>query len=300
MATTISKINVYKNNEWENYPISTTAQNVVTTDGNLTNTISSINNRIDSLTNKIIHDLPTDIEGRLPITGGVINGDLGVANNLTTHGTLTINRQVAPGVSQTVHGINLKNENIIYGNTPPAVIYDEEIWFQAKDGAGYATIRSRQLTNGSVGLQLYVRNKASSTDEWTKLSNSLTMDMSTTGVASIGVNQPEAWRAALGIATVSKRSITVSEYNGTIELVKYADGLVTCDAVLPNFPSATTTSANALIPSGYRPKESKYNIWGAGMDRNNALRGFGLASDGSIKGYYSTNEGLWFHVVYYA
>jgi len=53
MATTISKINVYKNNEWESYPISTTASNVVTTDGNLTNTISSLKTEIAQIKQKI-------------------------------------------------------------------------------------------------------------------------------------------------------------------------------------------------------------------------------------------------------
>lgn len=235
MATTISKINVYKNNEWESYPISTTAQNVVTTDGNLTNTISSLKNNINSLTSDI-NDLSTDIESRLPIAGGTINGNLNITENLKVSGKLDVE---GGDIFSKNHQFAI-NDSDFPSSTPSTTYYSRgkgRLCFYDAEGNPIAYLQSTFDTKGGRGLELCSIRDINSEQYY----NNLQLKIKENGDHIVTLSHPEAWRNALNVEHLDAAETMSTNRDRYTRYMKFEDGSLICMVEVVWTGSITTT-----------------------------------------------------------
>lgn len=95
--------------------------------------------------------------------------------------------------------VSIRDPVIRLGTRPAANHWTMQFRILDSIGEAIAWIRAVAGANGLTGIQLYGRNIASGTGK----TNYLGLYMSDTGAATVDINQPAAWRKALGLGNTS-------------------------------------------------------------------------------------------------
>lgn len=95
--------------------------------------------------------------------------------------------------------VSIRDPVIRLGTRPAANHWTMQFRILDSIGEAIAWIRAVAGANGLTGIQLYGRNIASGTGK----NNYLGLYMSDTGAATVEMNQPDAWRKALGLGNTS-------------------------------------------------------------------------------------------------
>ncbi len=234
MATTISKINVYKNNEWESYPISTTASNVVTTDGNLTNTISSLKTEIAQIKQKI-PTIQTNLGKKLDIyEPESIRNDLEIMGNLKISGKLDVE---GGDISSKNHQFAI-NDLDFPSSTPSTTYFSRgngRLCFYDAEGNPITYLQSTFDTNGGRGLELCSIRDINSEHYY----NNLQLKIKENGDHIVTLSHPEAWRNALNVEHLD--TAETSSTNRYTRYMKFEDGSLICMVEVVWTGSITTT-----------------------------------------------------------
>lgn len=111
----------------------------------------------------------------------------------TMTGALTVSRS-----GNNAPKIRAKNESITLGVNPSEAIYNNEIDIRDSADNLYAIYRTYQTTDGTVYAGIYVRNKASSSGDYTG-TNALYIGVKKDGTRVVSVSDSAAWRSALSV-----------------------------------------------------------------------------------------------------
>ena len=89
------------------------------------------------------------------------------------------------------------------------------------------------------------------------------------------------------ITTVTRKTV-----NGEMFFTKFSNGIVNFVCEIQQFAGGLDVN---LLPSGFLPAR---NYYGVGMDSNNNVVPYALKTNGNIKSYGGSTNGLWFTAVY--
>lgn len=236
MATTISKINVYKNQAWESYPISTTAQNVITAEGNLTNTISSLNTDIAQIKQKI-PTIQANLGNKLDTyKGGAVRADLDIIGNLKVSGKLDVE---GGDISSKNHQFAI-NDSDFPSSTPSTIYFSREkgrlCFYDAEDNS-IAYLQGMFDTNGGRGLELCSIRDINSEHYY----NNLQLKIKENGDHIVTLSHPEAWRNALNVEHLDTAETMSTNRDRYTRYMKFEDGSLICMVEVIWKGSITTT-----------------------------------------------------------
>ena len=139
--------------------------------------------------------------------------------------------------------VSIRDPVIRLGTRPAADHWTMQFRILDSIGEAIAWIRAVAGANGQTGIQLYGRNIVSGTGQ----NNYLGLYMSDAGAATVDMNQPSAWRKALGLGSASGTlPITVAQ-GGT------GQSAVSTTSVIANIATAAT---------GFQIQLANYAVWG--------------------------------------
>lgn len=165
--------------------------------------------------------IPSQDSGKVSKTGDTMTGGLVMDNS----------------------NVSIRDPVITLGTRPAANHWTMQFRILDSIGEAIAWIRAVAGANGQTGIQLYGRNIVSGTDK----NNYLGLYMSDAGAATVDMNQPAAWRKALGLGSASGTlPITVAQ-GGT------GQSAVSTTSVIANIATAAT---------GFQIQEANYTVWG--------------------------------------
>lgn len=164
--------------------------------------------------------IPTQDSGKVSKTGDTMTGGLVMADS----------------------NVSIQDPVITLGTRPEANHWTKQFRILDSIGEAIAWIRAVAGANGLTGIQLYGRNIVSGTDQ----NNYLGLYMSDAGAATVEMNQPAAWRKALGLGSSGNLPITIGQ-GGT------GQSAVSTTSVIANIATAAT---------GFQIQLANYAVWG--------------------------------------
>ena len=164
--------------------------------------------------------IPTQDSGKVSKTGDTMTGGLVMKNS----------------------NVSIQDPVITLGTRPAANHWTMQFRILDSIGEAIAWIRAVAGANGQTGIQLYGRNIVSGTGQ----NNYLGLYMSDAGAATVDMNQPSAWRKALGLGSSGNLPITIGQ-GGT------GQSAVSTTSVIANIATAAT---------GFQIQTANYAVWG--------------------------------------
>lgn len=191
----------------------------------------------------------------------------------TSGGTLTGPVVITPSSGAPYFLLTNKGADISQGGANPSSASYGSLYFSDKTGTTAKLtgwIQSGQTTAGAIRTTMGARTYRTGS---TAVSNTLALVESATGVGTVEVSHPAAWRTAIGAVAAEDSgwvtaTITASGKTSSSTLYyRKKDGFVT---IIGDYLSASTSGYETqfTLPSGYRP--AKTVIFGCGYRGNSA------------------------------
>ena len=172
----------------------------------------------------------------------------------------------------------LRSNNITTGRATnlDSNAYGEEIWIRDSNDTGFAIYRSYEHTDGSVNVQMYVRNRAN-TSSTTWSNNSLTLGMKKDGTAKVAVTAPATWRSALGVPSTDVATTSANGLMSASDKTKLNNcGVGSFKTVNKSIPIGNISGNGYVDSSATDVAESGWTFLGV-IGHTNSARGFYLS-----------------------